>query len=208
MNTGFSASSKFRNSQSLSNNNYATTPGSFFHARHQRNNSLSQRTDGQVLGSPTYQTSFMANVAQSVPITSKTFRNYLSTRDRKLEHDKQKIEKLNEAAFKRVKNEKLAEKEEKNRKIVTEHKIGKIQERVVLNRKAYEANVADVQRESNNAFKTHLKSVEERVQKKHKDEIEKSRVEFMKTLNGDVEFRSRLSAGNVMDGKSGLASKT
>jgi hypothetical protein len=68
----------------------------------------------------------MANVAQSVPITSKTFRNYLSTRDRKLEHDRQKIEKLNEAAFKRVKNEKLAEKEAKNKKMEVEHKLGKV----------------------------------------------------------------------------------
>lgn len=77
-----------------------------------------------------------------------------------------KIEKLNEAAFKRVKNEKLAEKEAKNKKMVVEHKQGKVQERVVLNRKTYEANQADIQRESNNAFRTHLKSVEERVQKK------------------------------------------
>jgi len=82
----------------------------------------------------------MANVAQSVPVTSKTFRNYLSTRDRKLEHDKVKIEKLNDAAFKRVKNEHLADKEDKNRKIVVEHKIGKIQDRVVLNRKNYDCN--------------------------------------------------------------------
>ena len=57
----------------------------------------------------------MANVASSVPISSRTFRNYLSTRDRKLENDKVHIEKLNEAAFKRIKHEKLAEKEARNK---------------------------------------------------------------------------------------------
>jgi hypothetical protein len=39
----------------------------------------------------------------------------LSTRDRKLENDKIHIEKLNEAAFKRIKHEKLAEKEARNK---------------------------------------------------------------------------------------------
>ena len=107
---GLSASAKFRNSRTSAQSSYATTPGSFFHARHQRNNSLSQRTDGQVLGSPTYQTAFMATVTASVPVASKTFRNYLSTREKKLEVDKNYIEKLNESAFKKMKNEKLAEK--------------------------------------------------------------------------------------------------
>lgn len=135
-----------------------------------------------------------------------TFRNYLSTRDRKLEVDKQKIEKLNEAAFKRVKNEKLAEKEAKNKKMEVEHKLGKVQERVVLNKKSYDANVVDIQRESHNAFKTHLKSVDERVLKKQKDDIEKSRVDFMKTISGEIEFRSRLSVGNaIMDAKSAMS---
>lgn len=64
----------------------------------------------------------MANLASSVPITSKSFRNYLSTREKKLEQDKVHIEKQNEKAFKRIKYEKLAEKQAKAEQAMVTHK--------------------------------------------------------------------------------------
>jgi len=68
----------------------------------------------------------MATVAQSVPVASKTFRNYLSTREKKLEVDKNHIEKLNEAAFKKMKNEKLAEKANKDVKLQKAHHFDQV----------------------------------------------------------------------------------
>ena len=41
-------------------------------------------------------------------------------------------------------------------------------------------------------------------EKKKKDDVERSRIDFMKTIQGDLEFRSRLSAGQIMDSKSHL----
>ena len=76
---------------------------------------MSTRTDGQVIGSPTYQTSFMANVSSSVPVSSKSFRHYLNTREKKVDIDKEHIEKLNTNAYKKMKKEKMAEKEAKDR---------------------------------------------------------------------------------------------
>lgn len=70
----------------------------------------------------------MASVAQSVPISSKSFRNYLSTREKKLETDKNYIEKLNEQAYKRIKNEKKAEKAAKEVKATIDHKLNKVKE--------------------------------------------------------------------------------
>lgn len=105
----------------------------------------------------------MANVANSVPITSKTFKNYLTNRDRKVEQDKNHIEKLNAQAFKRVKHEKLAEKEAKTKKEINDHRLNKVQERVNLNKKNYETNMAEISRESNAAWRTHIRNVEERV---------------------------------------------
>lgn len=72
----------------------------------------------------------MATVTASVPVTSKTFRNYLTTREKKLEVDKNYIEKLNDAAFKKMKNEKLAEKFAKDQHMEKLHNIGKVHEKI------------------------------------------------------------------------------
>lgn len=71
----------------------------------------------------------MANVTQSVPVTSKTFRNYLGAREKKVEQDKMHIEKLNEKAYKKMKNEKLAEKVARDHRITENHKQGKINDK-------------------------------------------------------------------------------
>lgn len=61
------------------------------------------------MGTPTYQTNIMVAATQSVPVASKTFKNYLSARERAVDIAKKRIEKYNEQAMKKIKNEKLAE---------------------------------------------------------------------------------------------------
>lgn len=64
----------------------------------------------------------MANMTSSVPITSKSFRHYLTTREKKLDQDKEWIEKLNHDAYKKMKKSKIAEKEAKDRASLVHHK--------------------------------------------------------------------------------------
>lgn len=48
------------------------------------------------MGTPTYQTNIMVAATQSVPVASKTFKNYLSARERAVDIAKKRIEKYNE----------------------------------------------------------------------------------------------------------------
>jgi ribosomal protein L9 len=111
----------------------------------------------------------MATVAQSVPIASKSFRNYLGAREKRVEIDKEHIDKLNDKAFKKIKNEKLAEKGAKDRKMEMMHKQGKIHEKVAKNKNNFNLNNVEVERESHTAFKSHIRNTEERIKKKSHD---------------------------------------
>ena len=49
----------------------------------------------------------------------------MGAREKKLEEDKKFIEKQNDAAFKKIKNEKLAEKAAKEQEMTVKHNLGK-----------------------------------------------------------------------------------
>ena len=66
----------------------ATTPGSFFHARNRN----------------------MSACSNSGPIQSEAFDRYLKARERISTKAKEHVDKLNQSAISRVKNQKLAEK--------------------------------------------------------------------------------------------------
>lgn len=83
----------------------AATPGLFFHNRHHRDNSMPAQ-----LNLDTHSPNNIANFPSTVPTGSKSFLNYINARERAVAVAKDQIDKLNESAVKKLKNEHLATK--------------------------------------------------------------------------------------------------
>ena len=109
---------------------------------------------------------------------------------------KEWIEKLNHDAYKKMKKEKIAEKEKKDRMTVVQHKQGKMNERLQLVKKNQDHTIQEVNRDSNAAVKKHWKETEERLAKKLKDDAEKSKTDYL-TASADIMSASKMSTGNI-----------
>jgi uncharacterized protein YnzC (UPF0291/DUF896 family) len=85
----------------------------------------------------------------------------LTARERAVEIAKKRIEKYNDYAMKKIKNEKLAEQEAKNREITKEHKLGKIKEKVTTIKKLQNEEAKEIQVAGIQSYKRHLKDLNE-----------------------------------------------
>lgn len=79
----------------------------------------------------------IANFPSTVPTGSKSFLNYINARERAVAVAKDQIDKLNESAVKKLKNQHLATKAAKEERAIATHKQEKMKERT-LNRKRYQ----------------------------------------------------------------------
>ena len=117
---------------------------------------MSQRAETQTA------VGFLQQATQSVPVTSKTFKNYLTARERAVEQAKAKIEKFNSDAYKKIKKEKVAEKEARDRKSMKDHELDKRKEKTQMIKKHHDVIKKDIAFEAHQSYKQHLRDLNER----------------------------------------------